>query len=217
VYLLFVSAEADLAHTVVAGKKLLAPHLRVMAERRRYAHLVRCASPNPDDAVAFARRRGRLDETTAIYLLTRVGGDLSVAAGVCAKLALFDGRAGPRVVDQLCQELPSQSLVESLLLLRKRDALAAAAQLPERDYGRAVGLLDTRLDQLGALCRQIRTGHTIREITGVPHFLARQYFGVAKHYDRLRCARARRILAVIDDALRSGARTGVLEALIALW
>jgi hypothetical protein len=207
VYLLFVS-----------GDDSPAPGVPVEAVKAPRGHLVRCAAPNEADAVAWVRRRApALDDTTAGYLLTRTGGDLAAAATACTKISLFDGVPGTQVVDQLCAQVPAASFVESLLTLRKPDALRAAAVMAPEEYGRALATLDQRLDAMAVLWRAVRAGHTAREVASVPTFLVRQLAPHAKHYDPARCAYRRKALAVVEDAHRGGARTGVLEALVALW
>jgi S-adenosylmethionine:diacylglycerol 3-amino-3-carboxypropyl transferase len=70
---------------------------------------------------------------------------------------------------------------------------------------------------MAVLWQALKVGQTTRNVTGQPVFLVAQYMPAAKHYDPKRCAYSRRVLAVLDDAYRTGARTGVLEALVALW
>jgi DNA polymerase III delta subunit len=179
--------------------------------------LVKCTMPGEADALAWVRRRAELDETTARYLLERVGGDLDAAAGVCAKLALFDGRAGTATVNALAAEQPGADFADTLLQQNRRQALLSASRLGEPEYGKVIALLDSRLDLLAGLHRAQIAGRTWREITGVNPYLVRRYLPLARHYDPTRCAYRRRVLAVVDDAVRSGARIGVWEALVALW
>jgi DNA polymerase III delta subunit len=220
IHVVFVSSDHDVAHTVVDKKKIAASHIATLMARRRHAVVVRCGTPNPVDAVAWVRRRAWLfDDSVAHHLLVRVGGDLTAAAGIADKLALFDGdeRISPATVDQLCDQLVTNTFADSLLMLRRRDALTAAQGLSQYEYGKVIGLLDSRLDLLATLNHHIRVGSHPREMAGVPHFLARAYLPIAKHYDSQRCDRSRQVLALVDDALRSGARDGLMEALVALW
>lgn len=218
VHLLLVSNDAEFTTTGPDGTRTPAPHIAAIMARRRLGQVVRCATPNPTDAVAWVRRRGALaDDQTAAHLLTRVGGDFRAAAWLADKLALFGGRAGPGVIDELCEQTPASTFAESLIMLRKRDAVVAAPTVGLGEYGRVVGLLDARLDVLSAICGHIRAGSTPREMNPLPHFLVRAYLPIAKHYDQRRCDHIRRVLAVLDNALRRGARDGLLEALVALW
>lgn len=216
VYLLFVSDEHDISQVTVSGRRITAPHIEAMKAPR--GHVVRCATPNADDAVAWVCRHATVDTRTAQHLLTRVGGDLVAAKAVCAKLSLFPGVvAGTRAVDALVTQMPGLGFVDALLDLRRSEALLCLPGLTDPERMRIIGLLDHRLDVLATLHRLVRAGLTQREVQGIPHFLVRQYWFTAKHYDTARCAYRRRLLAVIDDALRSGARTGAFEALVALW
>ncbi len=210
-HLMLVSHQRDL----VADGDDLPAHLELIKAKGR---VVRCSALNEADAVAWVRRRHpALTERGAAHLLTRTAGKLGPAAQLCAKLNLFTGTPSTAVIDALCDPVPAEGVTDLLLALRKPAALAAAAHLPQRDYGQAIGLLDARVDLLGSLWRSVRTGLTPREVTGHPPFLVYRYYGHAKHYDPARCAHARQVLVLIDDALRAGARVGVLEALIALW
>jgi DNA polymerase III delta subunit len=216
-YLVFVSGEPDVPYTMVEGKRVPKPWIELMRPPR--GHVVRCGMPREADAIAWTKRRAPLDDEMAKYLLMRAGGNLALVASVCAKLALFDtkGVPGPRVIDELCREVPADEFVESLLMGRKRDALLATQGMDERDYRRVVATLDHRLDLLSTLNRAVRSGQSQRELGNVSQFLVRQYWLAAKHYDDRRCLYKRQVLAVVDSALRNGARDAVLEALVALW
>lgn len=215
VHLVFVSNDSDLPYSTVGGKKTLKPQLACLKAPR--GSMVRCSMPAEKDAVAWARRRADLDDDTAKHLLTRSGGDLSTVAAVCAKLSLFTGRASKPTIDLLCVERPVDDFTETLLALDKRRSLLCIPDLDDTERYRLTGLLDSRLDLLAQLHRHQLAGHTLRELTGVNPYLARQYLPLARLYDPQRCAHRRRVLAVVDDAIRSGARIGVLEALVALW
>lgn len=215
VYLVFVSNEADLPTHTVGGKKTLKPH--VAALRAPRGSLVRCTMPSEPDAVKFIQRRSRLDERAAKHLLTRTGGNLSAAAAVCAKLALFDQNATTATLDALVVEAPATDFADTLIALDKRRALLCLDRLRPDDHFKLVALLDSRLDLLHKLHRLQIAGKTWREITGINPYLQKLYLPHARHYDPAQCTHRRRVLAVIDDALRTGARDGVLEALVALW
>ncbi len=211
-HLLFIDPHPDFP--TVGATKTLAPHVEAIRGKGR---IVRCGMPNENDAVAWVRARGGLDDTTARHLLTRVGANLAQAANVCAKLRLFAGTPSPATIDALQPASPADDFVDSLIALRRDDALQAAAGLTDSDRLRVIGLLDSRLDLLAALWRAGRTHTSLREIRDVPVFLARKFMPHAKHYPPARCAYDRRLLAVSDQAHRRGARTAVLESLVALW
>lgn len=215
VHLLFVGREADFPHVVQRGKKVgFQPHIEAIRGRGR---LVRCSTPNEADCVAWVKRRSSLDDRTALYLLQRAGGNLATVASVCAKVSLFNRRVGPQIIDRLCSEVPADSFVDALLMLKKRQAVMAIEGMSESEYFGVIGLLDFRLDLMASLWRMVRAGQTARDAQGMPQFLVRQFLPFAKHYDPKRCAYARRVLAIIDQSLQGGARKGVLESLVALW
>ncbi len=212
VYLLFVSNDS-----VLPGKKNELTNW-AKALRAPRGHLVRCSTLSPEAAVAWARRRSAgLDDSAATYLLTRTGGDLATVAGVCAKLNLFAGRVSAATIDQLCAESPQQDLADNLLAGKKKLALLCLPGLSEQDSLGLLSLLDSRIDLLHSLHRHQSAGRSWRDIQGISPFLIRQYMPLARDYDTARCSQRRRALASTEEALRAGARTGVLEGLIALW
>lgn len=215
VYLVFVSNQDDLPTTGTGNKKTLKPHVAQLRAPRGF--LVRCTTPSETDAVTWIRRRSTLDETTAKHLLTRTGGNLASAAAVCAKLALFPQTAGTATIDALVTETPAADFSDSLIALDKRRALLSADSLRDDDHYRLIALLDSRLDLLQKLHRIQIAGQSWRETTGINPYLQRLYMPHARHYDPAACTNRRRVLAVIDDALRGGARGAILEALVALW
>ena len=215
VYLLFISGEPDLPYTTVGGRKTLKPHVALIKAPR--GSVVRCTGLNEADLIAWVRRRSALDETQARHLLTRTGGNLTMAAAVCHKLALFGLSVGSETLNKLITEQPSAEFTDHLIALDKRRALLALPNLDDADRLKMVALLDSRLDLLEKLNRIHTAGRSWRDATGVNPFLLRQYMPYARHYDSSSCTNRRRVLAVIDDALRSGARLAVMEALVALW
>ncbi len=219
VHLLLVSNEADIPHQPGPGRRPgpAAAHITMLQAKRRLAQIVRCTAPGEAVAAAWVRRNSQLDAEMAQYLVQRCAADLDVAAGVCTKLALFDGQPAKVVIDHLCPPSPPESFTDALIAADKVRALAALEQLTGADTLAAIALLGSRLDVLGALWRATRAGQSERDIQGVPAFLIRQYLPYAKHFDPRRCAYIRQVLAVVDDAYRSGARVGVMELLVALF
>lgn len=219
-HLLFVSAEHDFPHEMEDGKKVgLQPHAEWVKLRGR---LVRCSMPNEKDLLAWVVHRAPvLDVNQAMHLMQRVGGSLSAAANVCDKLAILPRIPGTRVIDQLCDESPEDSFVDCLLAMNKPAALLALEGLSPKDYGRTLGLLESRLDTVADLNREAiaRPANGPRDYgrSGVPVFLAKKFGSIAARYDPAKVKRCRQVLALADDAHRSGARDGVLECLTAMW
>jgi DNA polymerase III delta subunit len=215
-YVVFVSGLPDLPDLPdLPGAGEPVPHLELLKAKGR---VVRCAAPNEADAIAWAQRRcPSLTPRAAAHLIARTGGDLVAAAGACVKLALFSGVPGTAIIDAVVEAVPVECVTDLLLARRKPEALAAVSDVAERDYLKTVALLETRLELLGSLWHAVRAGLGPREVTGHPPFLVHRYLRHAKHYDPGHCAHAHKVLLLIDDAVRAGARTGVLESLIALW
>jgi DNA polymerase III delta subunit len=173
---------------------------------------VRCTRPNEADTIAWVRRHSGLDVELAVRLLNRVEWNLSAAHDACRKLALFDGIHSPAAVDAVCTG-GTRTLVDCLLTDDKRRALAVVDQLDAA----ALALLATRVDTLGRLWTYVRAGVPVREMRDVAPFLIAEYLPLAGKWHPQRCAHARRVLAVVEDAYRNGARSAVGEALVALW
>lgn len=213
-HLVFVAGTADLP----TGTGPLAKAVEAIKAKRSLSVVVRATQLNQDDAHAWLRRRApRLSDYVAAHLLARVGGNLLAAAHVAAKLSLFDATAGTATIDALVERIPNDTFVDAVLHRNRRDAFAAAPTMTDDDALRAVGTLDQRLDLLDRLRRGLATGRRPHEIPGVNPYLGRRYATIAPRYDPRRSANCRHVLAVVDAALRSGARTGCLETLVALW
>lgn len=214
VYLVFVGGT-DLPTTSVGGKKVLKAHVAALKAPRGY--VVRCSMPAEADAVAWLMRRCQITEMVARHLLTRTGGDLAEAAAVTAKLALFEQAASTATIDALITETPAADFTDNLIAGNKRHAMISLQAVRTDDHLGLIALLDSRLDLLHKLHRIQISGRSWRESTGINPYLQRQYLPYARGYDAPSCERRRQALALVDDATRSGARGGVLEALVALW
>jgi DNA polymerase III delta subunit len=187
------------------------PHLALI-RARRHGQIVRCATPNKTDMIAWVRRRGRLDVTGAVRLLTRVGWSVPRAADACDKLTLFDARPSDASIDAVCHAADTD-FIDALLAGDKPAALRVADTVDTS----MLTTLAARVDLLARLHNAARLGHGASDIRGEwPHLVAR-YLPIARNYDPKRCAHIRQALAVTEDAYRSGARIGVPEALVAMW
>jgi DNA polymerase III delta subunit len=209
-HLLLVSDQAEPPGAIV----------ELHGTRRSQMRIVRCGTPRQADLVWWIRSMAPMDEPTAEHLAQRLRGNLAAVRDVCATVRLFPGAPTARVVDALCREQPAQTFVERLLMLRRTAAIQMTAEVPAVEYRAVLGLLASRLGVLEKLYHAVCAELSRREIAaldGVPYFLANQFLPVARHYSPDRCARRRALLAVADDATASGARDGVLEALVASW
>jgi DNA polymerase III delta subunit len=218
-YLLLVSSSLDFDYELKDGKRDgLKPHQEAIKQR---GSLVKCTVPTGDDLRVWANRTAQCSQDDIDFLMNRVGGDLGRAYGVLRKCALFGSFVDRRVIEVLSSESPADDYTDSLVALRKPGALLALSELPPTEYLRAIALLDSRLETLAKLHEALRNRRTFKEITsdkgGVSQFLAHKLIGVAKHYDPKRRSHCRQVLALIDFAVRGGARDGTMEALVALW
>lgn len=215
-HLLLISNDADLPREPGGRRAAAATFIDAMKPPKGY--VVKCSALNHDDAVAWVRERSTLDARTAEHLLTRTGGNLSAAADLCAKLALFgEVTVSTAVVDQLVGAQPATDFTDSLLAGDKPAAFSLIPEVADRDCARVTGLLDSRLDLLAKLWQSHSHGHYGQAVPGVSPFLVRQYTAIAKHYPPERCGYDRTVLAVVEHAFREGAREGIWETLVALW
>jgi DNA polymerase III delta subunit len=216
-WLLLVSAEDDFASVDAGdGKKDRAAHIALIRDK---GQAVRCGPLSADSAVKWAVSRcPGLNSDLARHLMDRCGGDLGRASSVLAQLRLL-GKGNERVVDVLCAGSGAGGLADELCLLRRPAALAAADGIDRAALGQAIGLLEARLEILGALHAAVSDGASPRDMAarGIPSFAIQLYRGVAGEYDRASVARRRSALAIADNAWRSGADIGVAEVLISLW
>jgi DNA polymerase III delta subunit len=219
-YLLFVSSEPDFNYEVKRAKDTpsqLAGHLETIKGK---GSLVRAVYPSEEDTVAWLQRYlPGVGAGVVTHILIRSGGDLGIARNVARKASVFRGRLSTEIVDVLVSDRSSDGFVDALLAQDKSSAFRALKLLPERDYLKTIGLLDSRLETLTKLFIGVRAGQGIKELAmaGVPAFLARALMPLAKIYDPQRVAACRSVLAVVDQEIRRGARGGTMESLVALW
>jgi hypothetical protein len=192
-------------------------HMASIVKSGRY---VSCGPLNEADAYAFISSKCAIDKSDALALLTRVGGDLAKAAGVASKAAVLGRRLDLKAIEILATPSPSEEFEDALIALNKPLALRAASDMDPSDYSRAIGSLDYRLDQVRRLNILIRRQTSMRDIIAnskIPPFVVKRLMPVAKHYDRANALSRTSALALVDSALRSGAREGLLEVLVATW
>lgn len=218
-HLLFVSEEHDFPYVKTPeGKNVeLKTHAEAIKNRGR---IIRCSPPAEEDQYTWLKQFGNLSDDTAKYLLTRVAGDLVAAKGAVLKASMFQGEITPSVVDVMVLPEPGDAFVLELLALRKDRAINSVVGVAEKDISKTIGILDSRLEVLGKLHRLQRERKTAKDIIvsgAVNQFLVRMLIPYASTYDQSKRLHCRRVLAAADDAYRSGARTGILETVTALW
>ena len=229
IHLLLVSGDADFTYQDDA---LCPPCYWI--RHHSAGDLVRCAPladrvplgkdrrptrPGPPDLVKWLQGHAPMEDSTAEYLLGRVGGSLSRARNVAWKARLFPGTLTEQAIDVLCSEEPAEDFVGRLIALDKRAASQAAEFVPPREYSRVIGELEYRLNVVGQVYDLIRQRKTMRDAAsiGLPVYVAKQVWGSAKHYDESRQLQCRKLLSVVDEYVQAGPQTGQLEGLVALW
>lgn len=222
-YVVFISNEEKVP-TVVSGKRgekpTAAPHVAVFSRR---GHVVECkpfTQSTAKHALSWVQSKVPLRDSVAGHLLNRANGDLRLARDMCRKLSVLGDDITIQMVNALLDERPRETFPDALMARRKREALLALERMPESEYSRALGMLDASLD-LAGLVYDMTSAHAspgeIARSAGPRAFLVPGILPIAKHYDTRRRIDLRRILAGADEALRGGAREGVMEAVVALW
>jgi hypothetical protein len=157
----------------------------------------------------------------ANYLFQRVRGDMEAALEALEKASYFRGEMSRAVIDALAEAKPSDRYVAALIAGRKVEAFEAARSMPEEDFSKTIGLLDSRLDALtrvGAIMRRDPRA-TIQKLcssTGLPAVTVVDIRLAAASYDRKRIRRCSETLAFVDSAQATG-QDGLMEVLTSLW
>jgi hypothetical protein len=203
------------------GKQVLAPHAAWIRDSS-LGQLVRCSPLSDEDLAAWVQRetRAQVSADDAGYLMARASGDMTAVRDVCRKAAVLAGTPSRDALAVLCDEHPAAEFAEALLRGERRQAALAATAMSREDTGWAIGLLVSRLDTLEAIRRARDAGampHDTARHSGVKSFLVREYAPLSAQYGDARLRQLRSVLAVADDAWRSGAREGVAELIAACW
>jgi hypothetical protein len=224
VRVLFVSSEEKLPRVRgdEEGRPVLPLHLAQLRDSR-CGTVVECRVPEdwreaPDWLLDWASRQlGGADRAMSAQLLSSAG-SVAAAQAVATKLRLAGVPASSTSIAGLTE--PGGAFTEAVIANRRSEALLAAALLTREETGAAIGLLASRLDVLAALYTASERRLDGRETAvklGVPSFLQMRFRQVAVSYSAARVRACRGILAVADEAWRSGAQDGVPEFVAALW
>lgn len=204
-----------------AGKKGdVVPHLATLSTR---GHVIECKPFTQDTAkvaVDWVRSKVNMRDNVAGYLLNRANGSMRLVRDTCAKLAVFGQEVTISAINELLSEQPRDTFVDALVAMDKKGALAALERLQTDEYSRTLGLLDSQLDLAGMVHDSLvahLTPYEIARKAGNKNFLVKDLIPVARNYSASRRQTMRQTLTVADEALRSGSRTGVMEAVVALW
>lgn len=202
------------------AKSEIVPHLAMLGTR---GHVIECrpyTSATAKHSLEWVQSKVRMRDGVARHLLERADFDLRLVRDTCRKLAAFPSEITLSVVNALLIERPRDSFTDALLALDKKTALLALRDIDTSDYGRIIGLLDSRLDLAGTVHDmqvEHRSPTEMARALGAQAFLVKDIIKVAKHYDARRRLAIRKILASVDEAYRSGQTIGILEAVVAFW
>lgn len=198
----------------------VAPHLAAIGTK---GHIIECRPYTTATArysIDWVQSKVRMRDGIAQHLLTRANFDLRRVRDVCRKLAVFPNEITISVINALLAESPRDSFSDALFSLDKKTALLALDEVPLDDYGRTLGLLDSRLDLAGLVHDMQVEHHSPSEITraaGSQSFLVKDLIPVSRYYDSKRRLAIRKVLAIADEAYHQGHTSGVMEAVVAFW
>lgn len=219
-YVWFVSNEERSRKVGEGQEERLADFLEAFKGKGQVVECRPFTSTTAKHAVSWVRSKVEMRPGVAQHLLTRSGWDLRLVRDIMWKLSLFDKEPSISVVNALMQERPGDTFADSLLALKKKDALLSLAKMPEEEYSRILGMLDSKLDLAGMVHDMLVAHQPVSAITraaGTMNFLVPDLLPISKHYDHKRRMQIRKLLAQADEALRGGVRTAVLESVVAAW
>lgn len=194
---------------------------RVMASTT--AQYVQCSMPRETGETRGAeiiQQWGDISDTEARRLYRRSGGDMGRAFNTMRKGAYFNRPVEGQLLTALSPPNPQDDLVESLLNMEKKRAVAALPDLPREEQPRVVGRLAANLDLLARLEPHAGSKTSLREIAsrlGVSEQWVRMLIPKLKFYPRRQTLRRVELLMTVDEALQRGVRQNTMEVLIAAW
>ncbi len=216
-YLVFLSTQSDAPAVFNKGKKVqYLEHIEIIRTKGKF---IKCSQPNDEDLVTWAIEYG-LSSNVAEHLIERVSADVSSMFNTLKKVHIWNGSPNTKVIDLLCEEQALDSFADYLTLLDKPTAYLALQSTSQADRDKIISRLDYRLDMLmeiGKLARRRMYAGDIAAQTGIKVYLVKRFIPVVKDYDERKIKYCRQLLALIDSALRDGAKVGVWETLITLW
>lgn len=217
---LFVSADEDFARDEADGKKVLQPHLAAIRDSKA-GQLVRCCKPSREEDLLklVASWWPGAGLNFAAALLTRCAGQVGAVYTACRTARDAGLDAEPRYLDMACQAVPQARYADALLAGHRADALEEAARLGDAETASVLGLLSARLAALvtynSLRARDLDAEQIARK--GVDRWHQRMLAPYAGAYSPSRVIYCRQLLAIAEDAFRSGVRSGLLESVATLW
>jgi hypothetical protein len=201
-------------------KEELLPHLAAISGK---GPLIECrpfTQATAKHAVTWVRSRLAMREAVAGHLLDRANGDLRLVRDTLSKMAVLGVEPTVSLVNTMLQAEPRDAFTASLIAMDKPAALRALERIPESDYSRIIGLLDSDVEfarRIHDMLIEHKTPGEIARAVGNRGFLVHDVIPVAKHYNRKRVRSIRTLLAAVDGHYRQGIRDGLLESLVAGW
>jgi hypothetical protein len=216
-FLVFVSNLPDGPGIFDKGKKVsYTEHIELIRAKGKF---IRCSQPNTEDLLKWCNSYG-LSDDSAQFLTEYTSGDVDAMLSVLKKVKIWKGSPNRKALALFCQQQALDSLADYLILLDKQSAMVALSSLNAGEYSRVLARLDTRLDYMLDINRCVirrMYANDIAQTTGIKIFLVNKFKGVAKEYDFNKVKHRRQLVTLADSYLRSGAKVGVMESLIALW
>lgn len=216
-YAVFVSTEDDFRR----DDKELDPGLAALRDSR-HGQMVRCCPPasEEDRAAIVASWWPGAGRNVAASLLAACGGSLTMAYHAADRAVRAGISPDGKAIPALCVTGSHEDYVRLLLSGDRRMAMTAARDVGQDAAGGVIALLASRLALLPlvreAAQRRESPQDTVRRLRA-DAWVLRQLKPYAGDYDPARVARCREVLAVAETAWKSGSRTGILEAVAALW
>lgn len=160
-------------------------------------------------------------DNVAKHLMERANFEVRLVRDTCMKLRMI-GVTDVTIthINQLLAEQPRDTFVDAILARDHKTAILASRTIPESEYGKIIGQLDSRLDLTG-LVHDMMVEHSkpgdIARAAGKQAWLVPEIIPVAKHYSSKRRLELRKVLALADNAYRSGHPKGLLDVIASFW
>lgn len=197
------------------------PHIDLITKR---GTLVECRSftnATAKYAPAWVQSIVPMRDSVAKHLMERANFQIRLVRDTCLKLKLSGvDEITITHVNQLLSEQPRDTFIDAILSRDHKTAFLASQVIPEDEYGKIIGQLDSRLD-LAGLVHDMMVEHAkpgdIARAAGAQAWLVPEILPLAKHYSSKRRLELRKVLATADTAYRSGQAKGLLEVITSFW
>lgn len=219
-HVVFCADADDFARTEAGGKHPLAAHLAAI-QASKDGQLVRCCRPSREEDLlrVIASWWPGAGANLAAEVLARTGGDLESAWAACKTAEAAGLVPAAASLDLACQQTPVVQYATHLLAGQTREAATEAARMSEAGVGGTLKYLTSQLGTLYAYHGYAALGLDADQVArkGIPRWQQLSLAPVAAGYGAERVTRCRKLLAMAEDAFRSGVRVGILEAVATLW